>query len=48
MIKRQGGNPRRRSFDLVIAATALEYGMDLVTHNVRDFVDIPDLRLHQP
>lgn len=29
--------------DLLIAATALELGMPLVTRNVRDFRDIPGL-----
>lgn len=43
MIKRQGKNPRRRAFDLVIAATALEHDLELVTHNTKDFDDIPDL-----
>lgn len=47
MIKRQGGNPRRRSFDIVIAATAIEHHMELVTHNTKDFTDIPDLVMRQ-
>ncbi len=42
-LKRQGKNPRRRAFDLVIAATALEHGLELVTHNLQDYKDIPDL-----
>jgi predicted nucleic acid-binding protein len=39
-------DPRLRSTqhnDLWIAATALRHGLPLVTHNRRDFVDIPDL-----
>ena len=33
------------TIDLFIAATALEYDLTLVTHNLRDFEHIPDLRL---
>lgn len=48
LLKRQGKNPRRRAFDIVIAATALERGLGLVTHNTQDFQDIPDLVRHHP
>jgi predicted nucleic acid-binding protein len=34
--------------DLIIAATALEYDLTLVTENTGDFTDIPDLLLSQP
>ena len=34
LLKGQGKNPRKRAFDLVIAATALEHGLEIVTHNV--------------
>lgn len=44
-IKKQGKSPRRRAFDLVIAATALEHDLELVTHNKKDFSDIPELVL---
>ena len=47
LLKRQGKSSRRRAFDLVIAATALEHGLALVTHNARDYQDIPDLLLYQ-
>lgn len=43
LLKEQGKSPRKRAFDLVIAATAIEHGLELVTHNTRDFVDIPHL-----
>jgi tRNA(fMet)-specific endonuclease VapC len=36
------GRPREHN-DLWIAATALRHGLRLVTHNRRDFVDIPGL-----
>lgn len=34
--------------DLLIAATALEYDLTLVTFNVRDYRLVPDLALHLP
>jgi hypothetical protein len=37
-----------RALDLIIAATALEYRLTLVTKNRDDFKDIPDLSLYQP
>jgi predicted nucleic acid-binding protein len=47
LLKKQGKSPRRRAFDLVIAATALEHGLELVTHNTQDYNDIPNLVLYQ-
>ncbi|MDQ3412979.1 MAG: type II toxin-antitoxin system VapC family toxin [Chloroflexota bacterium] len=35
------------NFDLVIAATALQYGLTLLSFNRRHFERIPDLRLYQ-
>jgi tRNA(fMet)-specific endonuclease VapC len=46
-IKSQGKSIRRRAFDLVIAATALEHGLEVVTHNTQDFQDIPNLVRYQ-
>src|SRR5262245_31453550 len=37
--------PRGREIDLAIAACAIEHGAALWTDNVRDFSDIPGLRL---
>ncbi|MGB7084247.1 MAG: type II toxin-antitoxin system VapC family toxin [Phormidesmis sp.] len=34
--------------DAWIAATALRYDLPLVTHNSKDFLEIPDLRLLMP
>ncbi len=47
LLKGQGKNPRKRAFDLVIAATALEHGLEIVTHNTKDFQDIPGLVQYQ-
>ena len=47
-LKRQGKQPNRRAFDLIIAATALEHGLTLVTSNQQDFSDLPGLTLYQP
>lgn len=38
---------RNRSLDLIIAATAIEYGLALVTRNKKHFDDIPDLKLSE-
>ena len=34
--------------DILIAATALQYDLTLLTRNLRDFERIPDLKLHRP
>lgn len=39
----RGGKPRRRQVDLAIAATALDEGVPLLTHNLADFEIIKDL-----
>ncbi len=39
----RGGKPRRRSFDLAIAATANVHGVPLLTRNAADFKLIEDL-----
>jgi predicted nucleic acid-binding protein len=36
---------RNRSLDLLIAATAIEYGFTLVTRNTKHFDDIPGLQM---
>jgi toxin FitB len=42
-VRNRGGQPRRRSIDLVIAATANVHGVPLLTHNTADFQMISDL-----
>jgi toxin FitB len=43
VVAQRGGKPRRRSFDLAIAATANVYGVALLTLDVADFKLIADL-----
>jgi tRNA(fMet)-specific endonuclease VapC len=47
-LKSQNKRVNSRALDLIIAATALEYNLTLVTKNTDDFKDIPDLPLSQP
>jgi tRNA(fMet)-specific endonuclease VapC len=47
-LKGRGHRVRDRALDLVIAATALEHGLRLVTRNQGDFADIPELSLYVP
>ena len=42
-VAQRGGKPRRRSFDLAIAATAKVHGVPLLTTNTADFKLIEDL-----
>jgi hypothetical protein len=42
-VAQRGGKPRRRSFDLAIAATANVHGVPLLTLDVADFKLIEDL-----
>ncbi|HXK33593.1 MAG TPA: type II toxin-antitoxin system VapC family toxin [Dehalococcoidia bacterium] len=45
-LRAAGGRVRTRALDLIIAATAIEYGLTLVTRNERDYRDIPGLALY--
>lgn len=42
IVVQRGGAPRRRSFDLAIAATANVHGVSLLTYNAKDFQIIAD------
>ena len=47
-VAQRGGQPRRRAFDLAIAATANVHGVPLLTYNGKDFQIIEDLVDIQP
>ena len=47
-LRKQGKEFRRRAFDLLIAATALEHNLTLVTRNREDYEDVPNIRFYQP
>ena len=47
-LRRAGKRVRSRAFDVLVAATALEHNLTLVTHNREDYDDIPGLKLHTP
>lgn len=42
-LRQDGKRVRSRALDLLIAGTALEHGMTLVSNNADDYRDIPDL-----
>jgi predicted nucleic acid-binding protein len=42
-VVQRGGKPRRRAFDLAIAATANVHGVPLLTFNAKDFQIVEDL-----
>ncbi len=46
-LRKQGKWVNARSLDLIIAATALEYNLTLVTRNTEDYADVPDLKLYR-
>lgn len=47
-LRRERRQVNERALDILIAATAIEHGLILVTRNVQDYADIPGLRLYQP
>jgi tRNA(fMet)-specific endonuclease VapC len=47
LLRQQGRRTRSRALDLIIAATALEHDLTLVTRNTDDYQDIPGLRLYR-
>ena len=46
-LRQQGKRVSSRALDLIIAATAIEHELTLVTRNIEDYADIPDLKLYQ-
>lgn len=51
VVAERAGRMRRSSIqmpDALIAATALEHGLELVTRNARDFVAVKGLRIRDP
>ena len=46
-LRQQGKRPQQRALDLIIAATALTNDLVLVTRNVADYQDLPDLVLYK-
>lgn len=46
-LRRQGKRVGQQALDLVVAATALEYDLELVTRIRDDLSDIADLQLYQ-
>ena len=42
-VRTRGSQPRKRQLDLLIAATAVQYHVPLLTHNIQDFTVIKDL-----
>ena len=44
-LRAQGRRVGSRALDLIVAATALEHGLILVTRNVADYRDVPGLQL---
>ena len=47
-LRRAGKRVRSRAFDVLVAATALEHNLTLVTRNTEDYDDIPELKLYTP
>jgi tRNA(fMet)-specific endonuclease VapC len=45
-LRRQQRPIDHRALDILIAATAIEHKLTLVTRNIRDLADIPGLRLY--
>ncbi|HUZ03134.1 MAG TPA: hypothetical protein VMU89_22540, partial [Thermomicrobiaceae bacterium] len=44
-LRRQDRRVRARALDLMVAATALQYDLTLVTRNIADYDDVPGLVL---
>jgi predicted nucleic acid-binding protein len=47
-LKHEQKRVKSRALDLINAAITLEHDLTLVTRNVEDYQDIPDLKLYKP
>jgi tRNA(fMet)-specific endonuclease VapC len=47
-LRKEQKRVKSRALDLMNAAIALEHDLTLLTRNVEDYNDIPDLKLYQP
>ncbi len=47
-LRQEGKRVRSRAFDVLVAATAVEHDLILVTRNTEDYDGIPDLKLYTP
>jgi predicted nucleic acid-binding protein len=47
-LRKQQRRVNSRALDLIIAATALEHELTLVSRNLDDYRDIPDLKVYRP
>jgi predicted nucleic acid-binding protein len=45
-LRQHGKRVNQRALDLIIAATAIEFDLTLVTRNLDDFNDVPELKLY--
>lgn len=45
-LRKEGRRVNQRAIDLMIAATALEHDLTLVTRNIQDYEDIPNLKIY--
>jgi len=45
-LRTQGRRVNQRALDLLVAATALEHNLTLVTRNVNDYRDIPGIQIY--
>jgi tRNA(fMet)-specific endonuclease VapC len=46
-LRRRGRRTRSRALDLIVAATAIEHDLMLVTRNIDDYRDIPGVRIYR-
>lgn len=47
-LRAAGKRVNQRALDLIIAATAIEFDLSLVTRNVDDYADVPGINIYSP